>query len=401
MKKGPGQIYRFYSGAPFKIWQDLVKMLYITKLYIGTPPQLFRVAIDISWTGMLSYGYDRHLTEADLFIPSVHCEDAKYCNGYLKYNSTASTTSAPNGTNTTIQYGAMWTQGYLTKDTVYFAGLEIKEQLFEEATVMLEWSMFWDHAYDGVVGLSPTSATTDNNMSSPFSSIISQGLLNSNVFSIRLARPEYGELGETTMGGVNELYNRPFTRVPITTNLDPVFGGAWQVEASGLYLGDDGRIANLSLSNYTAVLATGYAFIDLPYQIGDKLRDALEPIEQVGLFDAVDCERRSKFPDLTVQLGRDSNVTVTAFDYLLEEEIENHGRWCLLAFFSSRYSQDRGHGVDENVIVLGSAFLGAFYVVYDWDRQEIGCGFAACSYQSSSSIRDRANQVILLVSKLR
>ena len=90
----------------------------LTNVTLGTPPQSFRVAIDIQGN--------------NLFVPSIMCTKIA-CEDHAKYNSSASSTYAANNTRIWANYYGMEMNGHVSQDTLNVAGLSIENYLFAEA----------------------------------------------------------------------------------------------------------------------------------------------------------------------------------------------------------------------------------------------------------------------------
>ncbi|OCL02194.1 acid protease, partial [Glonium stellatum] len=88
---------------------------YVTKLTLGTPPQSFRVTIDIQGN--------------NLFIPSISCTNIS-CNDHAKYNSSKSSTYVANDTRVSASFYKVEIDGRVPQDTLNVAGLSIKKLLF-------------------------------------------------------------------------------------------------------------------------------------------------------------------------------------------------------------------------------------------------------------------------------
>jgi len=93
---------------------------YFTEVGLGTPPQYFRVLVDIS--------------AADSFV--ISSEYPTPAGGSPQYNSSPSSAYREDGV-----YGLTNASGFVSQDILHFGGLQILNQLFEEATNILERSI--------------------------------------------------------------------------------------------------------------------------------------------------------------------------------------------------------------------------------------------------------------------
>lgn len=330
--------------------------MYFTEIGIGTPPQRFQVLIDIS--------------SPETFVTSVNCEDC--ASGDAKYDSSRSLSSKVNGTTLEADDGYMFVSGNMTIDAFDFHGLQVNNQPFLDATIVKPIGLSWDDIsiIHGIVGLTPSSAGSVLNNSSPFMSMVKENVLDQNLFSMRLREPR-----ELMFGAVNhELFVGEIVKIPLTNKTGRyVLSGRWQAEARYLTLGSEPGI-RISLAGYTASFSTGSAFIFLPDRLVMDIWRDLQFEEIMFMPPSVACEQRDTMPDLAFNLAG-KNFTLTPYDYTFEWPMEKSRIRCVSAIMPFGVEQ-----YDE--IVLGSAFLRAFYSVFDLDTNTLGCKsapFAICS----------------------
>lgn len=334
-------------------------LVYFTEIGIGTPPQRFQVLIDIS--------------SPETFVTSVECETCAA--GDVRYESSRSSSSKVNGTALEVDYGYILASGNVTVDTFDFDGFQVKDQPFLEATVVEPIGLSWDDMsiIHGIAGLTPSTAGSVLNNPSPFLSMVKEKVLDRNLFSLRLREP-----CELMIGAVNdELFTGDLVQIPLTNKTGRyALTGRWQAEANYLTLGSEPGIRN-SLAGYTASFSTGSAFMLLPDHLVMDLWQDLGFEEIMFLPLSVACEQRDIMPDLTFNLAG-KNFTLTPYDYTFEWPIKQSRTRCVSAIMPFGVEQ-----YDE--IVLGSAFLRAFYSVFDLDTNTMGCKsapFALCSMKS-------------------
>lgn len=214
------------------------------------------------------------------------------------------------------------------------------------------------------MGLTPQSTGSSLKLPSPFMTMASQGLLDENIVSLRLREPR-----ELTLGGVNhELFMGNITRIPITNHTSPYgLTGRWQAEATYVTIGSIPGI-RIDLKGLTASFSTSTAYILLPDSIAyDILHDLDFDTDINFLPPSVKCEMRAMLPEIAFNLAG-CNFSLTPYDYTFEWPIEGYGSRCVSAIMPIGLPPQ-----DTTEIMLGSAFLRAFYSVFDLDGPTVGC----------------------------
>jgi saccharopepsin len=321
--------------------------MYFTEIGIGTPPQRFQVLIDIS--------------SPETFVSSVNCENC--ASGDSKYDFSQSCSSKATGTALEFDNPYIFASGNMTIDTFNFGEFQVHNQLFLEATTVTPIGVSWDdmRIIHGILGLTPSNAGSVLNNPSVFMSMIKEKVLDRNLFSMRLREPR-----ELVFGAVNhELFLGDLVTVPLTNKTGRfVLSGRWQAEAGYLTLGSEPGI-RMSLAGYTASFSTGSAFILLPDRLVSNLMRDLKFEEIMFMPPSVACDERDSMPNITFNLAG-KNFTLTPYDYTFEWPIDASRTRCVSAIVN--------FGVEQyEEIVLGSAFLRAFYSVFDLDTNTLGC----------------------------
>ena len=348
---------------------------FVTNVTIGTPPQEFALQLDLGWDL--------------LFVPSARCEPdfSNLCGGHSRYNSSASSSyhchcGKPYPQVRYPAHGATILNGELSTDALNIAGLEIHHQTFLEATDIHSITWDWYAGYDGALGLAPFSVAESRRdvPSSPLNMMVSQELLEKNVFSLKFPSgplsPPLSDVrtsGELMFGDTNPaLYTGQFSTMPLTNRSEHM----WAVDAQSISFGDDERF-RLDLNNTIASFSAS-SFIALPGRLAWNLTEAIGA-KPHGIFYWIPCETRENLPDLTFVLGGHS-FSITAFEYTMEfsiqeEEEEEEENKCMTTFLQIETLLDWilfDPVENRPSVILGSPFLGAFYSVFNLDKREVG-----------------------------
>lgn len=272
-----------------------------------------------------------------------------------------------------MHYSGFYTSGYASTDTFRVGDLTIEEQAFEEATE-LKAIPLWDDVFDSVLGLSrlqvddPESSLRSTSL---FRNMIRHGLLQRNMFSLKLSDSVAKTPGELLFGSVNpNLYIGPLASFPVTTiystdrTANAYLAPGWQVAAHSVaYKHNSREIANYSLAGYVAAFSTINPYISLPRAIGQDILEYLG----ADVLHQVDCARRETLPDLVFSLSQ------AAVPFLLKphDYIRKNPQWewsttCQVEIALLDEPEDV-----VKYIILGSAFLARWYSVFDYDNARI------------------------------
>lgn len=344
--------------------------IYTTPIRLGNPPLNLDAIVDTSWS--------------PFFVPSANCtynaREIDSCIIHPLYNSSLSSTYRADLSPCNLTYWsieAVQTYGRISEDSLHISGLEIKNQIFEEATQWHPGLLTSDELFDTVLGLALYPTWDDwGNFSAPgpFQNLIKQQLLKENVFSLTLPRTDDdNERGEIVFGGLPENVTREdLIEVPLNDTRgvegdprwDSYTSNGWQVLVESISI----TPASILVEQHIAVVTTSYPYIGLPEKAAKKAN------QLIGLRDGgtwVDCSTRSSLPDLVIAFGaeKEKQIKLTARDYLLEVYDDIYGRFkCVSTFFSL------GDAGDSGIILLGSPFLNGLYSVFDADRKSISFG---------------------------
>ncbi|KAN0123324.1 eukaryotic aspartyl protease [Russula decolorans] len=169
--------------------------LWSGNISVGTPAKSFSVIFD---TG-----------SSDLFLPSPIC--GGNCSGHTLYDPSASSTAQDLSKTFSLTYGGgAAVGGEQFTDVVKITGLTAESQTLGAATS--ESGFGSDFPADGLMGMAFQSISQFN-APPVFQTLISEGVLTSQVFGFKLAASG----SELFLGGTNsKLYTGSFTWVPLT-----------------------------------------------------------------------------------------------------------------------------------------------------------------------------------------
>ncbi|KAE9364993.1 acid protease [Stipitochalara longipes BDJ] len=322
-------------------WDELI---YATPIGIGTPPQHLDLLLSLS--------------SSSLFIPSSSCASCLSTNNYISANSSTHICHSVAFTSSSRLFNS---RGPLCHDTVQLSSkpqTSVKTQIFGEIEEMERYFLSSEDSWGGALGLAPGGDMGVLN------NVMNQGLLNRNLFSLKLPRVK-GERGEILFGDVDhDLYVGELKSLLLADEKK----GVWAVAATSLSVNDAEGLV-LDLKGGSAVFETDFPFIGLPGKLV-RILDEQFGMDNVGKswdrIRSIDCSRRKLLHNITIVLGGEEFV-VSPWEYTVETDMGDlgGGRRCVSAFVPN---EDEGKGV-----VLGSVFLRAFYGVFDLDRRTVSC----------------------------
>ncbi|KAI9360124.1 aspartic peptidase domain-containing protein, partial [Pilaira anomala] len=239
---------------------------YLTKLYIGTPPQEFLVSID---TG-----------SADTWVPSSECPSSQ-C-PYKRFDQEKSSTYQPLNISFAINYAQGSVHGSYAKEKMNLLGPESTNNITSpEQTIGLSHSAKeiisggMEMTSNGILGLAfPALAANSDTLEAykPFLfELAAKKIISQPVFSISLNEKE-GWQSELTIGGINrDKFTGEIRYLPVVKNVNPKTAELdytfWSVELKGIQIDQKN---NLKV-NQKVTLDTGTTYSYLSKELVDQI----------------------------------------------------------------------------------------------------------------------------------
>jgi len=272
-----------------------------------------------------------------------------------------------------VKWGSVNYGGFASQDTLHISDLDVPELVFEEWTLAACYSIGCVMGgFDGVLGLTPPWRVGEYpGAPNVLSQLLSNDLLSSPVFSLKIPRTE-GDEGELLFGATNpSLYTAPLITIPVknaTGKAQSRFSDLWSVAASHITLDTAIPIHQPLSRHYIALLDAANPWLILPYDIARTFTDAIGAEPGPYWYHNVPCARRGELPALTFTLGG-HNFSISAFDYTHEVDVWGAGLICITTFGAASEFGLR----DADILVLGNPFLKGMYGVFDMEKREVGC----------------------------
>ncbi|KOS22250.1 Podosporapepsin [Escovopsis weberi] len=318
--------------------------IYIADIFVGTPPQKLRVALD---TG-----------SADLWIQSSDTEYSVNTKGphAPQYRPNASETAhLIDGATWSVHYlDGTTAKGIVYRDTVVLGGLKVEKAVVESAlTVAPRFEE--EVALSGLVGLAKTLGSNIEPEQPSFLSMLKK----------RLERPVFtvdyrkNATGRFDFGYINESLA---TEGLVWLDSDPK-SPHWDVEIS--LTSWDGRNASWFYQPFMATIDTGTTLMFIPDDLASRYWEAIPGMKQ-RRYDGrylFPCEGGDALPDFWFKLPKSDRVLHIPGPYLNYGESEDEPGFCWGGMQSAQ---------DLDVTVLGDVMLKALFVAFDLEKNRIG-----------------------------
>merc|ERR1711998_630742 len=280
------------------IFTDFQNAQYYGPITIGTPPQKFNVIFD---TG-----------SSNLWIPSG--SNWQPLNFHSKYHSDKSSTYVKNGTKFAIQYGSGSLSGFVSEDTVNIGGVDVKNQLFAEATSEPGLA-FKIGKFDGIMGMAFASIAVDG-MTPAWYSAVGDAQL----FGVYLGGTS-GLGGEMTLGGTDAAhYTGEISYFPVSR------AKYWQISVDTFSVG--------GLKKVEAILDTGTSLLVAPPDVVSAFGKKIGATNVLNKEWTIDCSKIDSLPELEIKIAGKS-FNLSGKDYVL-----NVSGQCLLGMTGMDLSRE-------------------------------------------------------------
>jgi len=337
--------YGAAAGNGTVILTDYQDAQYYGPISIGTPSQTFQVVFD---TG-----------SSNLWVPSSKCPvTVLACDLHKKYHAEQSSTYVANGTAFAIQYGSGSMKGFLSTDTLTFAGLPIVRQSFAEATA-LPGITFDVSKFDGILGMAFDTISVDA-VVPPWYNLLSQRLVSSSLFAFWLSKDPRGESGgELTLGGVNTArYTGSIYYQPLANKT------YWEIALADIKVG--GASQGFCNGDCHAIADTGTSLIAGPKAAVSALNrklGAINIIEGEAVFPS--CALTKTLPPVAFTIGTQS-FSLTPDQYVVVST-SNGTSVCISGFLGIDLPADIGP-----LWILGDVFISTYYTIFDFGNSRLG-----------------------------
>lgn len=327
--------------TPTEALKNFMDAQYYGEIEFGTPGKKFKVIFD---TG-----------SSNLWVPSSHCWSVA-CLLHNKYYATSSKTYVKDGRKFAIHYGSGSASGFLSKDSVNIAGINIKNQTFAEVT-KLPMIPFAAAKFDGILGMGFEEISISH-VVPPFQNMVKQGSLEQPLFAFWMNRDAAAANGgEITFGGLDpNHYEGEITYTPVTTK------GYWQFKMDAMKVGGE----DVCPGGCNAISDTGTSLIAGPKKAVEKLNKLLGATAlPIGGASMIDCAKIDSLPTIDFVINGKS-MPLTPNQYIMK--MSQMGQTiCISGFMGLDVPPPRGP-----LWILGDVFIGPYYSIYDYGKSRLG-----------------------------
>ncbi|XP_027387154.1 pregnancy-associated glycoprotein 1-like [Bos indicus x Bos taurus] len=312
--------------------RNIMDMLYVGNITIGTPPQEFQVVFD---TG-----------SSDLWVPSVFCQSLA-CATKVMFIHLYSSTFRHTQKVFNIKYNTGRMKGLLVYDTVRIGDLVSTDQPF---CISLAEVGFDGIPFDGVLGLNYPNMSFSGAIPI-FDNLKNEGAISEPVFAFYLSKDKR-EGSVVMFGGVDHRYYKgELNWVPL------IQAGGWTVHVDRISM--KRKIIACS-GGCEALVDTGTALIKGPRRLVNNIQKLIGTTPR-GSKHYVSCSVVNTLPSIIFTING-INYPVPARAYILKDS-ESH---CYTAFKENTVRTSR------ETWILGDVFLRLYFSVFDRGNDRIG-----------------------------
>ncbi|XP_040111864.1 pregnancy-associated glycoprotein 1-like [Oryx dammah] len=312
--------------------RNIMDMLYMGNITIGTPPQEFQVIFD---TG-----------SSFLWVPSVFCKSST-CSTRTRFRHPQSSTFRPTNMNCRITYGSGRIKGIVVRDTVRIGDLVSTDQLF--GLSLVEYG-FEGVPFDGILGLNYPKISS-RVLTPIFDKLMNQGAIAEPVFAFYLNK-SMQEGSVVMFGGVDQrYYEGELNWIPL---IQP---GSWTVHMDQISM----RREVIACSDGCEVIVdTGTSVIEGPSTLVNNIEKLIGATPR-GVKRYVSCSAVNTLPSIIFTING-INYPVSAQAYI-HKDSRGH---CSTTFQENTVSSS------TETWVLGDVFLRLYFSVFDRGNARIG-----------------------------
>ncbi|KAF2261379.1 acid protease [Lojkania enalia] len=365
--------------GPFRLpIEDAAIFMYAVHVFMGTPPQIFKMALDLQWN--------------TLFIPSTDCEDY-VCEHHMHFDASASSTYVPSRESLELAYEGVIFDGWIAQDTLNIGGLAVANQSFLEVKHARSIGFLnWYNDYDGALGLAPPYTNNLPHVPSAWQGIAASGALNRKIFSIVLPQGKRYPLseprtnGELILGDVPDNFDEE-NSIHLPLQFAPYH---WGVSLESLSFGD----IHHNFVNASAYFSSTTPAVVLPKPFIDEILSKINVnITMLWPWVGIPCEARDELPDFTIGIGG-QKITLDAYQYTFVVHIPPHddmGDGDTGDYDACRAGVWRG---EDNDVELGFPFWENFRTVFDLEERVI---LLEPVNMESKRMEERSSVVVVVV----
>ncbi|XP_025142247.1 pregnancy-associated glycoprotein 1-like [Bubalus bubalis] len=312
--------------------RNIMDMLYMGNITIGTPPQEFQVVFD---TG-----------SSDLWVPSVFCQSLA-CATKVMFIHLLSSTFRHTQKVFNIKYSTGRMKGLLVYDTVRIGDLVSTDQPF---CISLAEVGFDGIPFDGILGLNYPNMSFTGAIPI-FDNLKNEGAISEPVFAFYLSKDKR-EGSVVMFGGVDHRYYKgELNWVPL------IQAGGWSVHMDRISM--KRKIIACS-GGCEALVDTGTALIKGPRRLVNNIQKLIGATPR-GSKHYVSCSVVNTLPSIIFTING-INYPVPARAYILKDS-RSH---CYTTFKENTVRTSR------ETWILGDVFLRLYFSVFDRGNDRIG-----------------------------